>query len=321
MRLGEALGNPDVYLSGLWYSGQVLNWRGEFHRAIEVQRRVAREAQTIHDEFNEGIGQWSLALGHIGRGLYAEARAVLDGGLVKARERRAYYNVGRITNTLGWLHQEFGDFQRARELDGEGVELGRLHRIGNVEVSSQLNLGTDLVRLGDPGEGLKYLEGIVGDVEKGAGAHRWRWDMRMSLVIAEALLALDRGDEALAWIERAAPTALSTGSAKYLGKCHALRGELAILGRRWDDAVTELNKALAIGSRIEYPTLTWQAAHLLARAQAAAGRLTEAPATARLAVETIDLVAARAPEPALRRTFNEWVRVQTAREELDRILR
>jgi len=97
--------------------------------------------------------------------------------------------------------------------------------------------------------------------------------------------------------------------------------QLAILGRRWDDAVTELNKALAIGSRIEYPTLTWQAAHLLARAQAAAGRLTEAPATARLAVETIDLVAARAPEPALRRTFNEWVRVQTAREELDRILR
>jgi class 3 adenylate cyclase/tetratricopeptide (TPR) repeat protein len=321
VRLGEPLGAPDLYLSGLFFLGHLHNWRGEFGQAIEIQRRVAREAQAVHDEFNEGIGQWCLGLAHIGRGLYAEARAVLDDGLVKARERRAYYNVGRITNTLGWLHQEFGDFQRARELDGEGVELGRLHRIGNVEVSSQLNLGTDLVRLGDPGEGLKFLEGIVGDVEKGAGAHRWRWDMRMSLAIAEALLAQDRGDEALAWIERAAPTALSTGSAKYLGKCHALRGELAILGRRWDDAVTELDKALAIGSRIEYPTLTWQAAHLLARAQTAAGRLTEAAATARLAVETIDLVAARAPEPALRRTFNEWVRVQTAREELDRILR
>ena len=117
VRLGEPLGSPHVYLSGLWYTGQVLNWRGEFRQAIEVQRRVAREAQTIHDDFNEGIGQWSLALAHIGRGLYAEARATLDDGLVKARERKAYYNVGRITNTLGWLHQEFGDFQRARELD------------------------------------------------------------------------------------------------------------------------------------------------------------------------------------------------------------
>jgi hypothetical protein len=94
-----------------------------------------------------------------------------------------------------------------------------------------------------------------------------------------------------------------------------------MLGQRWDDAVADLGQALAIGQRIEYPTLTWQAAHLLAHAQAAAGNLDDAASTARVAVETIDLVAARAPEPALRRTFNEWARVQTAREELDRILR
>jgi hypothetical protein len=130
-----------------------------------------------------------------------------------------------------------------------------------------------------------------------------------------------RGEEAPAWIERAASTARSTGSAKYLGKCYALRGELAILNQRWDDAVRELDQAVATGRRIEYPTLTWQSAHLLARAQAAAGRLDDAASTARVAVETINLVAARAPEPALRRTFNEWARVQTAREELDRILR
>ena len=177
------------------------------------------------------------------------------------------------------------------------------------------------MRLGDPGEALTLLEGMVGEVEKGRGSHRWRWDMRVSVLIAEALLALGRGDEALAWIERAASTARSTGSAKYLGKCHALRGELAILGRRWDDAVTELGQALAIAHRIEYPTLTWQTAHLLAHAHAAAGRLEEAAGTARIAVETIDLVAARAPEPALRRTFGEWARVQTAREDVERILR
>jgi class 3 adenylate cyclase/tetratricopeptide (TPR) repeat protein len=319
--LGEPLGAPDVYLNGLWYLGQVHNWRGEFRQAIEIQRRVTREAQAIHDEFNEGIGQWALGLAHIGRGLYGEARAVLDDGLVKARERKSHYNVGRITNSLGWLHQEFGDFRRALELDREAAELGRHHRIGNVEVSSQLNLGGDLVRLGEPREALTLLTGIVDAVEKGRGSHRWRWDMRVSVGIAEALLALHRGDEALAWIERAAATALSTRSAKYLGKCHALRGELAILGQRWDDAVTELEPALALAHSIEYPTLTWQAAHLLARAQAAAGQLEKAAGTARVAVETIDLVAARAPEPALRRTFNEWARVQTAREELDRILR
>ena len=321
VRLGEPLGAPELYLNGLWFLGHLHNWRGEFRAAIEIQNRVTREAQTIHDEINEGLGQWCLGLAHIGRGLYTEARAVLDDGLVKARERKSHYNIGRITNSLGWLHLEFGNFQPALELDREAAELGRHHRIGNIEVSSRINIGVDLVRMGEPAQALAMLGEMVEQVEKGVGAHRWRWDMRVSLAVAEALLAVGRGEEAPAWIERAASTARSTGSAKYLGKCYALRGELAILNQRWDDAVRELDQAVATGRRIEYPTLTWQSAHLLARAQAAAGKLDDAASTARVAVETINLVAARAPEPALRRTFNEWARVQTAREELDRILR
>jgi hypothetical protein len=190
-----------------------------------------------------------------------------------------------------------------------------------VEISSLINIGGDLVRMGEPGQALAMLEGMVGQVEKGLGSHRWRWDMRVSVSIAEALLALGRGDEALAWVERAASMARSTGSAKYLGKCHALRGELAMFGRRWDHAATELSAALAIGHRIEYPTLTWQAAHLLARAQAEARRLDEAVVTAGLARDTIDAVAERAPDTALRRTFLEWPRVVAAREDLDRLIR
>ena len=321
VRLGEPLGSPDVYLNGLWYLGQVHNWRGHFHQTVEIQRRVIQEAQSIHDEFNEGIGYWSLGLANIGRGLYTEARAVLGDGLVKARERKAHYNVGRITNSLGWLHQELGDFRTALELDREAAELGRHHKIGNVEVSSLINIGSDLVRQGEPAQALAMLEGMVGQVENGLGSHRWRWDMRMSVGIAEALLALGRDAEALRWIERAASTARSTGSAKYLGKCHALRGEIAILGRRWNDAALELGDAVAIGRRIEYPTLTWQAAHLLARAQAEARSLDEAILTARRAIEIMDVVAARAPDSALLKTFLEWPRVVSAREDLDRLIR
>jgi class 3 adenylate cyclase/tetratricopeptide (TPR) repeat protein len=321
VRLGEPLGVPELYLNSLFYLGHMHNWRGEFRQAIEIQRRTAREAEAVHDEFNEGLSRWGLGLADIGRGLYAEARAALDDGLVKARERKSYYNVGRITNSLGWLHQELGDFRRALDLDREAVDLGRQHKIGNVEISSLLNVGADLVRLGEPGQALATLEPLVDRVEKGLGSHRWRWDMRVSLGIAEALVALGRGDESVAWIERAARTARSTGSAKYLGKCHALRGELAMLARRWADAVSELRQGLAAGQRIEYPTLTWQAAHLLAKAQAEAGKLEDAAVTARIGLDTIDLLTERAPEPALRRTFTEWSRVQTAREDLDRLSR
>ncbi len=151
VRLGEPLGAPDLYLHGLFFLGHFHNWRGEFHRAVEIQRRVAREAEAIHDEFNEGLALWCLGLANIGRGLYPEARAVLDDALVKARERKSHYNIGRITNSLGWLHQELGDFDSALELDREAADLGRHHQIGNIEVSSQINIGGDLVRRGEPG--------------------------------------------------------------------------------------------------------------------------------------------------------------------------
>jgi tetratricopeptide (TPR) repeat protein len=321
VRVGEPLGQPELYLTGSFYLGHLHNWRGEFPQAIAIFRKTTRQAEEIHDEFNEGMARWCLGLAHIGRGLYGEARTVLDDGLVKARERKNHYNIGRYTNSLGWLHQELGDFQRALELDREAAELGRQHKIGNVEVSSTLNVGGDLVRLGEPGQALTLLEAVIDRVEKGVGSHRWRWDMRVSVLIAEALLALRRGDEAVAWIDRAASTARSTGSAKYLGKCHALRGELAIAGMRWEGAVTELSDALAIGQRIGYPTLGWQAGHLLAQAQARLGKLDEAASTARLAVETLRAIEANAPEPALRQTFNAWERVQKAREESERLFR
>jgi len=321
VRLGEPLGAPDLYLHGLFMLGLFHNWRSEFNLAVEVQRRVTREAEAIHDEFNEGLGQWCLGLAHIGCGLYAEARAVLDDALAKSKERKSHYNIGRITNSLGWLHQELGDFRSALEFNREAAGLGQHHQIGNIEVSAQLDIGGALVRQGEPSPALAILEGMVGQVERGLGSHRWRWDMRVSVGVAEALLALGRGDEALAWIDRAMATARSTSSAKYLGKCHALRGEHAILGGRWDDAVTDLSPALAIGRKIQYPTLTWQAAHLLARAQAEARRPDEAIVTARLALETIDTVAARAPDLALRQTFLAWQRVVEAREDLDRLIR
>ena len=144
---------------------------------------------------------------------------MLDAALVTSKERKSHFNVGRITNSLGWFHQELGHFRRALELDREAAELGRHHKIGNVEVSSTLNIGGDLVRLWRAWSGADPPGGNGPTRGEGLGSHRWRWDMRVAVGIAEALLGLGRGDEALAWIERAGSTAHATGSAKYLGKC------------------------------------------------------------------------------------------------------
>ncbi len=47
----------------------------------------------------------------------------------------------------------------------------------------------------------------------------------------------------------------------------------------------------------------------------------EAASLARLAVDTIETIAARVPDVALRRSFLGWSRVQAVRDDLDRLLR
>jgi tetratricopeptide (TPR) repeat protein len=229
---------------------------------------------------------------------------------------------GRLTNSLGWLYQELGDFRRATEYNREAVDLGRQARNANVEVSSLINLGLDEMSLGDPRRALTLLEETQERVERFAfGAHRWRWSNHLSVYLAEALLLTGEPARALEQAEKALVQARTTRSVKYLAKAHALRGQVALQAGADERAAGDLAEALDLARRIGYPTLTWQAAHLLGRAQASRGRMEEAAGLARLAVDTIETIAARVPDVALRRSFLAWSRVQAVRDDLDRLLR
>ena len=98
-----------------------------------------------------------------------------------------------------------------------------------------------------------------------------------------------------------------------------MRGAIALAAQQWHQAEADCHEALRIARQISYPTLTWQAAYLLARSQARQNNLEAAFASVQLAVETIDTVTARIPDPALRETFLAWPRVQAVREEHDHL--
>ncbi|HJV59161.1 MAG TPA: tetratricopeptide repeat protein, partial [Methylomirabilota bacterium] len=274
------------------------------------------------DGLSDMIAGAFLCLSQIGLGHYVEALATIDDGLAKARDRNNSFIMGRLTNSLGWLYQEVGDFRRATEYNREAAEIGRGAKNANVEVSSLINLSLDELNLGDPRRALALMEETQERVEKFAfGAHRWRWSLHLSAYLSEALIASGDSARALEHADKALQQARSTGSMKYEAKALALRGQILLDGGRRDDARENLAGALAVARRIGYPTLTWQAAYLLARTEAAAGRMDEAATAARLTAETLDQIVARLPDPALRRTFLGWRRVATAREDVERLLR
>jgi class 3 adenylate cyclase/tetratricopeptide (TPR) repeat protein len=322
LRICEAGGFKDIVTPNLVWLGAQANWRGDFPRAITLSRRAEESAVENHDGLNELIAPAFSCLSHIGLGEYAEGLTVIHDGLAKARDRNNTFIRGRLTNTLGWFHQELGDFRRSVEYDREGYALGRSANIPNVEISSLINLALDHLNLGEPQRALSLLEELLVRVEKFAfGAHRWRWAIHLRAYLVEVLLATRDSERALAPLEAGLAQARSTGSRKYIAKFQALRGEIALGARRWSQAEPDIHEALRIAREIRYPPLTWQAAHLLARAQVGQNKMEDAFASARLAAETIDSVAARLPEPAMKQTFLAWPRVRAVMDDLDRLRR
>jgi class 3 adenylate cyclase/tetratricopeptide (TPR) repeat protein len=327
LRISEASGFKSVAVQSRVLIAAQLEWRGDFPRAIAALRRAEDEARDAWDGFHELLALSFRCKAHIGRGEHGEALAVITEGLNKARDRDNKFFIGRLENTIGWLHQELGDFHGAIEYDQRGVDIGRQIKNGNVEISSLINLGFDHLQLGEPAKALALLEQTQRRAEAGFGAHRWRWDMHVSVYLAEALIALGRPGDALPQIERALGGARATGSAKYIARSLALRGDIALAAGELTRAGDDLTEALGIAQHIGYPTLTWQCAHtlsraLVARAEANRGAppdLTErAYEMSRLAAATIESVAERLSDPSLATAFRSWNRVQAVQQELDR---
>jgi class 3 adenylate cyclase/tetratricopeptide (TPR) repeat protein len=322
LRISEPAGFKGVTAQNRIWLGAHANWRGEFRAAIDLSRRGAREAAESHDGFQElmALAFECLALASIGE--YAAARAVIETGLAKAKASETGFITGRLTNSLGWLHQEIGDFRRAVELDRESEDIGRRIKNPNVEISATINRAFDHLNLGEPERALALLEETLERVEKFAfGAHRWRWSIHLRVYLGDALLAAGRPEAALAAVERALGEAQATGSRKYLGRCHTLRGQIALGARDFAVATRELGEAVRVAQAIEYRPLLWQAAHLLARAHAGADQPDSAAGAGRLALDALDAVAARIPDGAGRATFEAWPRVEAARTDLARLVR
>jgi class 3 adenylate cyclase/tetratricopeptide (TPR) repeat protein len=330
LRISEARGFKEAMAQDLTWLGAHAEWRAEFRKAIPFCQRAEETALENHDGLSELLGIAFRCLALTGLGEHRQALALSHEGLTKAREREAAWVIGRLTNSIGWLHQELGDFRGSAEFNRESEEIGRRVKNPNVEMSALINIAYDHFHTGEAGKALAMLEESLVRVEKFAfGAHRWRWAMHLATYLAEVLLSQGQGEKALEELERGMARARETGSKKYLGKGHLLRGRIALAGRDWAGAETDLREALDIARRIEYPNLIWPAAHALAAALASRAERErskrakgdEVHALAVLAADTIGAIAEGAPEPGLRKAFLAWAPVQVTLEDLERLKR
>jgi tetratricopeptide (TPR) repeat protein len=180
-------------------------------------------------------------------GHFAQALTMPYEARAKAKERHNTFILGRLTNTLGWFSHEFGAVSRAIELDHESMELGRVSRISNVEISALINLGLDYLALGQYERAVSSLSPTLERVQREAfGVHKWRWQIKLLIGLAEVHYAMGANEHALHAVEEGLKQAQATGSQKYVAKACALRGKILLTLKQREAGGRALQRAFRL---------------------------------------------------------------------------
>jgi tetratricopeptide (TPR) repeat protein len=281
-------------------------WQGQFQRAVHLGQEGLAISREINDGFNELFNQGNLGLAYWGVANYAEAFRVLHEGIRKAKERDSKFGIGRLMNTLGWLHSEFGDVVSAVEYDQESKEVGRMFSIANVEISALINLGLDYFLLGEYERALSYLQPTLDRVQHEAfGAHRWRWKMRLFTGLAEVHYAQGAYEQALRYLEDGLKEAQATSSQKYIAKGWALRGKIVAKLGDSDAAGAELQRAHTLAEQLHSPALFYRTAYDLGQWYETAGQEQEAAVLYAKAKAAVEHMATAIEDEGLRDIFHK----------------
>jgi tetratricopeptide (TPR) repeat protein len=295
-------------------------WQGHFPRVVQLAQEGLTVARAIHDGSSELLDLANLCLACWSAGNYTQARTVLQEGMAKAVERESKNIIGRLMNTLGWFHRECGDISRAVAYDQESMELGRTCSIGNVEVSALINLGLDALALRQHARALSYLEPTLDRVVREAfGAHRWRWQIRLLIGLAQLSYTTGAYDQALHYVEEGLHEAQRTSSQKYVALGWALRGKIVAKLGDTATAGTALQRAFSLAEQLQSPSLLYPIAYDLGQWHESTGKEREAATLYGKAKATIEQMATAVEDEALRSTFLQSALVQEIHERTARL--
>jgi tetratricopeptide (TPR) repeat protein len=284
------------------------------HEGVAVARKV-------QDDFNELRIQAFLCQGLWSAGNYAQAFSLVQEVMTQAEERGNRFVRGRLLNTLGWFHHEFGDLSNAVAYNQQSAELGKASGIDNVEISALINLGYDYLALGELPQAFASLESTLERVQReGFGTHKWRWQMKLFIGLAEQAYGTGGYEQALRYVEQGLDEALATSSQKYIAKGWALRGKiLARLGKS-EAAGAELQRAFSLAERLQSPSLTYPLAYALGQWHESMGHEREAAALYGTAKATVDQMETTVGDEALAAIFLQSEPVQLISESWARTL-
>ena len=260
----------------VWLCGEfdvlLKNWRGDYAGAIAVfDRWMPRLAEQGALATVPAAWAGSVALG--GGGQYDRAIHTAENAIAVCDRTEAFPDFrARTINTLGWIHSEVEDHERALEWNSQGLAVAREIPSADPEFENNalLNLGDNLVALGDLDQAEQHyreVENVVSNPRPPDEWMLWRYSQHLFHSLGE--LGLRRGDPetAMSYAERCVERAVATESLKNVVKGRRLRAEASIALGEVERARIDLTEALVVARSIANPPQLWKTLAVMARVQ------------------------------------------------------
>jgi predicted ATPase/class 3 adenylate cyclase len=248
-----------------------LEQQGSYREAIELSERVLDRAHNARLSLMTVYPRWSLGkalccVGEYGRALEVFRKALEDTDRCGDRALKA-----RLLNTLGWVHAEIHDYDRAREYNERGellaaemVKLGLVAGAPELYANAASNLANNFTAMGMPERAIDLLEPFKEELgQPGDPWQRWRWAPHIHDGLARAALSREDPESTIEWTDRELEIARTHNARKVEARALELRGRALTSMDLRDDAEHVIRSSLEIAEAIEYQPVIWRADALL----------------------------------------------------------
>ncbi len=311
-------GRLDSFGQAFWgaVAGRFITWTGRFDEALQTYERGRPGASRVMSQ--QLLHQWGMASARAGKGDYEAALIQLHETLGTCDRVGDGVTRMRIFNTVGWIHADLGDLERALDWNQRGVEVSRAAAMPNPEVEMQalLNVAENLLALGRLDEAEACLAQVEPVVRHPAPKQRWvHWRYSQRFFLDRGELALLRGEpeRALGFADECMGLAVASDSRKHVAMARRLRGRALLAQGHLERAESELVSALEASLHVGNPPQVWKSHVALAELRAAQGRAEEARHAYAEALSVIEGVARALTDEDLRDGFLASPHVQGIR--------
>jgi tetratricopeptide (TPR) repeat protein len=245
-------------------------WMGDYEKAMKASQMAAMTAGVdLHSREFRLRGAGMLAIGLAGVGRYEEAISAAQDAIDLATLMGRPANVVANYSTLP-LREIFALDEALERSEAVAQQLGPSN-FNMPWMNARADIFTARVIRGDVSLAQSEWNSLWEDAVTSKAWEGWLVSGRLAAARADLEFSIGEIEEAVTWGERAIELAVASSRRKYEAIARTTLGRSLIAQRLWEEAVTQLRRAVALADALCSPLLRWQSRAALAQAVAGTG--------------------------------------------------